>query len=82
MDGTLFLKIEFNKFFRWMAYLLPDEKQSRVFYNSMFFKQGNEGTAKGFHEADFFPPEWNRLILDREHNEITVQNRSIPATMV
>lgn len=43
-----------------MAYLMPNNKQDKVYYNSLFFKKGNEGAAAEFHEEDFFPPEWNR----------------------
>jgi hypothetical protein len=63
----------------WMGYFLPEKKQDNVFYNSMFFKKGNEGAAKEFREEDFFPPKWHRMILDLEHNEIIVQTRSQPA---
>jgi hypothetical protein len=65
-----------------MAYLMPDEKQENVFYNALFFKKGNEGSAKAFREEDFFPPKWQRMVLDPEHNEMSTQDRSIPAVTV
>lgn len=65
-----------------MAYLMPDEKQSNIYYNSLFFKKGNEETSKNWHEEDFFPPKWRRLVYDPEHNLIFEQNRSIPIISV
>ncbi|KAI6171258.1 hypothetical protein M3Y97_01051000 [Aphelenchoides bicaudatus] len=60
----------------WIAYLIPDEKQSNVFYNSLFFKKNHTRLFKTFTEKHFVPPEWNRLVLDG--NRIFVQDRSIP----
>jgi hypothetical protein len=63
-----------------MAYLMPDEKQQNVYYNSLFFKKGYEDRAKKFIAENYYPPKWQRMVL--EHNEIIIQNRSIPAVVI
>ncbi|KAI6171253.1 hypothetical protein M3Y97_01050500 [Aphelenchoides bicaudatus] len=64
----------------WMAYLLPDNKQHNVFYNSLLFKKEFEHVIRLFREEEFFPAEWNRLVW--ENNQIFMQDRSIPAFIV
>ncbi|KAI6224182.1 hypothetical protein M3Y95_00855900 [Aphelenchoides besseyi] len=66
----------------WMAYLMPDEKQQNVYYNSLFFKPEHTGQAAGFHEGDFFPSEWNRLVLNKEKKEVFVEDRQKPVIAV
>jgi hypothetical protein len=65
-----------------MAYLMPDEKQANIYYNSLFFKKNNKKLAKDWREQDFFPSKWNRLVYDDERNVIFEQNRSIPVISV
>jgi hypothetical protein len=76
-DASEFKSVCFNKNLNFQ-----DEKQDKIFYNSLFFKKGNEETAKVFHEEDFFPLKWQRMVLDLEHNDIKVQDRSIPAITI
>jgi hypothetical protein len=61
---------------------MPDEKQENIYYNSLFFKKGNEESAKAWHENDFFPSKWKRLVYDSEHNVVFEQNRSIPVVAI
>lgn len=65
-----------------MAYLMSDKKQEKIYYNSLFFKKGNEETAKDWHEEDFFPFKWKRLVYDSNHNVTFEQNRTIPIVAI
>ncbi|KAI6198902.1 hypothetical protein M3Y96_00569600 [Aphelenchoides besseyi] len=62
----------------WAAYLMPDQKQQNVYYNSVFFKPNHKEKAASFHEEDFFPPAWNRLVLNKEKKEVFVEDRRKP----
>jgi hypothetical protein len=54
-----------------MAYLMRD--QSHVYYNSLFFKP-NVTAARDFRENEFFPPEWQKLVM--AWTKIFVESRS------
>ncbi|KAI6231302.1 hypothetical protein M3Y95_00367400 [Aphelenchoides besseyi] len=61
--------------FGWsMAYLMPDEKQNNVYYNSQVFKPTHQKLAATVHEEDFFPAEWNRLVLNKENTTVLVES--------
>lgn len=46
----------------WLAYLMDDQKQDRVFYLTRFFKpEFLKQHLKDFSEEDFFYSKWQRL---------------------
>ncbi|KAI6185761.1 hypothetical protein M3Y98_00059200 [Aphelenchoides besseyi] len=59
----------------WMSYLMPEEKQQNVYYNSLLFKPNHKDEAADFHEEDFFPSAWNRLVLNKEKKEVPIEDR-------
>ncbi|KAI6185771.1 putative glycosyltransferase C06E1.7 [Aphelenchoides besseyi] len=66
----------------WMSYLMPEEKQQNVYYNSLFFKPTQTELATTFREEDFFPPDWKRLVLNKEKKEVFVEDRRKPLICV
>ncbi|KAI6237950.1 hypothetical protein M3Y95_00319100 [Aphelenchoides besseyi] len=62
----------------WMSYLMPVEKQKNVYYNSVLFKPNHRSKANSFHEGDFFPAAWNRLVLNKEKKEVFIEDRQKP----
>ncbi|KAI6171260.1 hypothetical protein M3Y97_01051200 [Aphelenchoides bicaudatus] len=66
----------------WIAYLLPDNKQRNVFYRSLFFKKEHLYWFNTFTENDFVPIQWNRLVHDVEHDNIFIQDRSVPGVLI
>ncbi|KAI6237939.1 hypothetical protein M3Y95_00317800 [Aphelenchoides besseyi] len=62
----------------WMSYLMPEEKQKNVYYSSMLFKPNHKEMAATFHEEDFFPPDWIRLVLNKEKKEVFIEDRRKP----
>ncbi|KAI6185780.1 hypothetical protein M3Y98_00061600 [Aphelenchoides besseyi] len=62
----------------WMSYLMPEEKQQNVYYNSLLFKSHHQSTAATFYEEDFFPSAWNRLVLNKEKTEVSIEDRRKP----
>ncbi|KAI6219698.1 putative glycosyltransferase C06E1.7 [Aphelenchoides besseyi] len=72
----LILTSSASTFGYWIGYLMPDDKQSHIYYNSLIFKPRRWSGPPQFVEANFFPAEWNRLLLiDRNTSTIEHQDR-------
>ena len=57
---------------------MAEERQPNVYYNSQFFKPNTSAEYLAeFLEADFFPPDWQRIVWDRRRKTLRKQSRQV-----